>query len=220
MCGRFILTLDPVELQEAFDLGEFPLEWTPRYNIAPGQPIAVVDDLQTRKVGYMRWGLVPYWAKDRSIGNRLINARAETIAEKPSFRSAFTHRRCLILANGFYEWSKADKAGGRAAIPHLFELRNGGPFAMAGLWESWRSPEGEMVKSCTIVTTNANEIVGRVHERMPVLFSPVSAWDWLENRSPGDLLKLLQPYPPEMMVSHPVSQAVNNPKQDDPSVVL
>jgi putative SOS response-associated peptidase YedK len=219
MCGRFILTLDPIELREAFDLGEFPPEWTPRYNIAPSQPIAVVHDLETRNVDFMRWGLVPSWAKDISIGNRMINARAETIAEKPSFRSAFTRRRCLILADGFYEWTKPDKAAGTLAIPHLFRLKDGSPFAMAGLWEIWESPEGDVLKTCTIVTTNANEVVAPIHERMPVVFDPAISWEWLQNRSQEDLVGMLQPFPSQGMVAHPVSRAVNDPKVDNPSVI-
>ena len=219
MCGRFILTLDPIELREAFDLGEFPPEWLPRYNIAPSQPVAVVHDLESRNVDYFRWGLVPSWAKDISIGNRLINARAETLAEKPSFRSALTRRRCLILADGFYEWSKPDKKAGQPATPYLFRLRDGGPFAMAGLWEIWTSPEGDVLKTCTIITTEANDVVAPIHDRMPVIFTPRVSWEWLQNRSQHDLLGMLQPFPARDMVLHPVSRAVNDPKNDNPAVI-
>ncbi len=219
MCGRFILTLDPIELREAFDLGEFPPEWLPRYNVAPSQPVAVVHDLESRDVDFFRWGLVPSWAKDISIGNRLINARAETLAEKPSFRSALARRRCLILADGFYEWSKPDKKAGKPATPYLFRLRDGGPFAMAGLWEIWNSPEGDVLKTCTIVTTEANDAVAPIHDRMPVIFSPKVCWEWLQNRSQHDLLGMLQPFPAKEMVFYPVSRAVNDPKNDHPAVI-
>lgn len=219
MCGRFTLTLDPMELRQAFDLGDFPPEWIPRYNVAPSQPVAVVTDAAQRKVDFMRWGLVPSWAKDLSIGNKLINARSETVIEKPSFRSAFARRRCLILADGFFEWTKPDKATGLPAIPHYFQRRGGKPFAFAGLWELWRDPEGDSLRSCTIITCQANPLVAAVHERMPVMFDPRSAWDWLAERQPSDLLAMLRPYPAEEMTAHPVSRAVNDPKRDHPAVI-
>ena len=214
MCGRFTLTLDPMELRQAFDLGDLPPEWIPRYNVAPSQPVAVVADAVQRKVDFMRWGLVPSWAKDLSIGNKLINARSETIVEKPSFRSAFARRRCLVLADGFFEWTKPDKVAGQPAIPHYFQLRGGKPFAFAGLWELWREPEGDSLKSCTIITCAANPLVAKVHERMPVILDPTSAWDWLAESSTADLLALLRPYSAEEMTAHPVSRAVNDPKHD------
>lgn len=217
MCGRFTLTLDPVELRQAFDLGDMPEEWIPRYNIAPSQPVAVVADGKTRAVDFMRWGLVPSWAKDISIGNRLINARAETVMEKPSFRNAFARRRCLILADGFYEWQKKDKKG--PSVPYYFHLEDKKPFAFAGLWEFWKSPEGDALKSCTIITTDANEVVAPVHDRMPVILNPTTAWQWLED-APGEALAgMLRPYPAGEMGAYVVSRMVNDPGKDGPALV-
>ena len=212
MCGRFTLTLDPVELRQAFDLGEMPEEWIPRYNIAPTQPVAVVTDASARKVDFMRWGLVPSWAKDISIGSKLINARGETVAEKPSFRSAFARRRCLILADGFYEWQKTGTKS--PSIPYYFRLEDGGPFAFAGLWEFWQSSEGDGLKTCTIITTEANARVAPVHDRMPVILNPQTSWAWLGEGSGEALVKLLKPYPAEEMVAYKVSRMVNDPGKD------
>lgn len=217
MCGRFTLTLDPIELRQAFDLGEMPEEWLPRFNIAPSQPVAVVADAKTRNVVFMRWGLVPSWAKDISIGNRLINARSETLTEKPSFRTAFARRRCLVLADGFYEWKKSEKKG--PSQPYYYQLRDGSPFAFAGLWETWQSPEDDDLKSCTIITTTANELVARVHDRMPVILNSQTGWQWLEGGSNEALMALLKPYPPGEMEAYPVSRMVNDPAKDGPELI-
>jgi putative SOS response-associated peptidase YedK len=216
MCGRFTLTLDPVELREAFDLGEMPTSWIPRYNIAPSQPVAVVTDIATRNIDFMRWGLVPSWAKDISIGNRLINARAETLAEKPSFRAAFARRRCLILADGFFEWKKA-KSG--PSTPFYIQMEDKSPFAFAGLWELWHSPEGDELKSCTIITCPPNARVAPIHDRMPVIFDPRTAWGWLEDRPVGELTGMLKAHKAEDMIAFPISRMVNDPKRDEPAVI-
>jgi len=217
MCGRFTLTLDPVELRQAFDLGEFPEEWIPRYNIAPTQPVAVVADATTRKVEFMRWGLVPSWAKDIAIGSKLINARSETIAEKPSFRSAFAKRRCLIMADGFYEWQKTGPKS--PSIPYYIHMEDSAPFMFAGLWEFWRSPEGDGLTTCTIITTAANARVAPIHDRMPVIFTPQTAWDWLNPLPPEKLTEMLQPYPAEEMVAYRVSRMVNDGNKDSSALI-
>jgi len=217
MCGRFTLTLDPVELRQAFDLGEFPEEWIPRYNIAPTQPVAVVADATTRKVEFMRWGLVPSWAKDLAIGSKLINARSETIAEKPSFRSAFAKRRCLIMADGFYEWQKTGPKS--PSIPYYIHMEDSAPFMFAGLWEFWRSPEGDGLTTCTIITTAANARVAPIHDRMPVIFNPQTAWDWLNPLAPEKLTEMLQPYPAEEMVAYRVSRMVNDGNKDSSALI-
>lgn len=219
MCGRFSLALDPEELREAFGLIEIPIMWIPRYNIAPTQPVAVITDAAHPKLDYMRWGLVPSWAKDISIGQKLINARAETIREKPSFRSAFSRRRCLIPADGFFEWKKLEGGKKLPAEPYYFRLRGGKPFAFAGLWEIWRSSEGDELKTCTILTTDANDLVGTVHQRMPILFEIEQAWTWLQPLGADTLLGLLKPFPAEKMETYPVSRLVNDPKRDDPQCV-
>lgn len=196
MCGRYTLEMDGEEMLKAFGLIEAPAVWMLRGNIAPTQPVAVLTRADDRRIEHMRWGLVPSWAKDISIGNRLFNARAETIQEKPSFKNAFARRRCLILADGFYEWQKQQRGPSR---PFRFQLRGKAPFAFAGLWELWRSPEGDELKSCTIITTTANELVARVHPRMPMIFDMDTCWQWLEERAPAALQAMLQPYPAERM---------------------
>lgn len=220
MCGRFTLTVDAVYLQSELNLGNMPADWRPRYNIAPSQPVAVVRHGQQREVEWMRWGLVPFWAEDPQIGNRLINARAETIALKPAFRQAFEKRRCLVLATGFYEWQKPP--GKRApSVPYYFRLKNEKPFAFAGLWERWKPMEnGDEIVSCTIITTQANELVAPVHPRMPVMLAGEALWQWLEERPPAELQALLKPFPAAQMVAYPVSRRVNQADFDAPEVIL
>jgi putative SOS response-associated peptidase YedK len=208
MCGRFTLGVEPVELQEAFDLSEVPANWVMRENIAPTQPVAVLAFADDRKIEYMRWGLVPSWAKDISIGSKMFNARAETIQEKPSFRTAFARRRCLIPADGFYEWQKLESGPSR---PFRFQLLEKKPFTFAGLWELWRSPEGNELKSCTIITTDANELVAKVHPRMPVMLDTETCWQWIEGRDLSILQSMLKPYAVEKMESFAVERITKDP---------
>ena len=161
MCGRYTLTPEPNELQLLLDLGPFTHIVQPRYNIAPTQPVPIVKDPNTRAVELYRWGLVPFWAKDLDIGSRLINARAETAAQKPAFRAAFKYRRCLILADGFYEWKKEQQSN--AKTPYLFKLKDDAPFTFAGLYEHWEPPVGGELHTCTILTCEPNELVGQMH---------------------------------------------------------
>jgi putative SOS response-associated peptidase YedK len=164
----------------------------------------------------LRWGLIPSWAKDPAMGAKLINARAETVAEKPSFRSAFRHRRCLVVADGFYEWQKQE---GKKQ-PFYFRLQDGQPFAFAGLWESWKDPNGEVVDSCTILTTEANQLMQPIHDRMPVILASQDYDLWLDPTVQSEQLQnLLQPFPSEAMVSYPVSTKVNKPTNDTPELV-
>lgn len=218
MCGRYTITIDAEKARDDLGIVQMPADYTPRFNVAPTQPIAVVADANTRAAEWMRWGLIPSWAKDPSIGSKLINARSETITEKPSFRAAFAKRRCLILADGFYEWQKGAGTKGRSQ-PYYFRREDGKPFAFAGLWEFWKSPEGEPVRSATIITTAANDLVKPVHERMPVMLSGDALWAWLEGASESELLALLKPYPPEQMMRFPVSPLVNRPEYDRPDLI-
>jgi putative SOS response-associated peptidase YedK len=188
-----MLQLD--ELREQLALGEMPLELTPNSNITPGLAVPTVIDPNTRKVELFKWGLVPMWAKDPSIGYKMINARAETVAEKPSFRMPFARQRCLIPADGFYEW----KSEGVKKRPFLFTLKNRAPFTFAGLWERWRNHEGEELRSCTIITTIPNSLVTEYHDRMPVILGADERWEWLESRPIPFLQNLLKPYPVELM---------------------
>jgi putative SOS response-associated peptidase YedK len=220
MCGRFTLTVDPGQLQEAFPWVEFPGEFPPRYNVAPTQPVAVVPNDGLNRLDFFNWGLIPFWAKDPKIGNRMINARAETIAEKPSFRGSFKYKRCLILADGFYEWRK--RPGTKTKIPMYIHMKDRSPFAFAGLWDNWHSKDGSEIRSCTIITTEPNELVEQIHNRMPAILSPSGYTDWLQmgENDPNLLTSLLQPYPSEEMAAFPVSKQVNSPQNDTPEVIL
>jgi putative SOS response-associated peptidase YedK len=217
MCGRFTITIEPAFFQQELDLGQVPSEWTPRYNTAPSQDIPVVLDKDSRDVEMLRWGLIPFWAKDEKIGYRMINARSETIQEKPSFRNAFKQRRCLILADGFYEWQK--QSGSAPKVPFYFQLADGAPFAFAGIWETWNPAQDEMVRSCAIITTEPNDLVAVAHDRMPVMLDKDMMWAWLEEKPADDLQAMLAPYPAEKMRAHPVGLAVNNPKNDSAECV-
>lgn len=219
MCGRFTLTVDPAELQAAFPSFGFPDQITRRFNIAPTQPVLVLPNDGKSAADYFTWGLIPMWAKDPSIGSRLINARAETLAEKSAFRGAYKYKRCLILADGFYEWKV--QVGSKAKIPYHIRLKSGQPFAFAGLWDEWHSPDGSEVKSCTIITTEPNALMASLHNRMPVIL-PASAYAaWLDPapQKPESLHPLLAPYPAEDMTAHPVSTLVNSPGNDRPELI-
>lgn len=221
MCGRFTLTSPTQEIASQFGIEHLaPVE--PRYNIAPTQGVGVVriaDDLFSPPVWLLcHWGLIPPWAKDSKTAARLINARAETVDEKPTFRRAFKSRRCLIPANGFYEWRRE----GKRKQPYYIQLKGGGLFAFAGLWESWQDKEsGKVIPSCTILTTEANALVKPLHDRMPVIMPPEDYGEWLdpkqEDREP--LKALLKVYPPQAMTAHPVGLAVNSPRNEGPGLV-
>lgn len=218
MCGRFFLAVTPEELAHLFAI-DSPPALSPRYNIAPTQEVLTVraDREGGRCWATTTWGLVPSWAEDQKIGSRLINARGETVAEKPSFRSAFRRRRCLIPASGFFEWHRA----GSQRIPYLLHMKDGRPFALAGLWERWQSPEGTPLETCTILTTEANEVVAELHDRMPVILPPARFDEWLQRSPLGDdrLQQLLTPFPAAKMESFQVSQQVNRAGNDDPSLI-
>ncbi|NPV84969.1 MAG: SOS response-associated peptidase [Anaerolineae bacterium] len=217
MCGRYTLARQASELQKTFLLEEFPADWAPRYNIAPGQMVPVVTNEAPCRAQMFRWGLIPFWAKDMEIGWRLINARSETIGEKPAYRAAFQKRRCLILADGFFEWQHpVDKKG--KGVPYYFRLTNELPFAFAGLWEIWQSSQGEIF-SCTIITTEANDQVRYVHERMPVILLPESYQLWLDPLPPAQHMQLLRPLRSDLMMSYPVTQLVNRADQDIPQCI-
>jgi putative SOS response-associated peptidase YedK len=214
MCGRYTLHTDPSILAELFGLEESPF-LAPRYNIAPTQPAAIVrldPHSKKREWALVQWGLVPSWSKDPTIGARLINARSETVAEKPSFRAAFRRRRCLAPADGFYEWQKS----GRRKQPLYITLQDGRPFAIAALWERWVGADGSEIDSCTLLTTEANELMEPIHNRMPVILDPRDYDLWLGGgsdaspREQEELMHLLRPYPAEEMAAVPVSTYVNN----------
>ena len=219
MCGRFTLNTSAKIIAEFFKLSEVP-DIKPRYNIAPTQSIATVT-VDSKKIErqfqFMRWGLIPSWAKDMKIGSHTINARSETVAEKPAFRSAIKHRRCLIIADGFYEWQPQ----GKKKQPYYFTMANSEPFAFAGLWENWESPEAKNIVSCSIITTAANETVHPVHDRMPVIL-PEGDWEeWLDPsvNTSQQVLPLLKPYASAAMIANAVSAIVNSPTRDSPECI-
>jgi putative SOS response-associated peptidase YedK len=220
MCGRFALTVDPADLQDAFPEFIFPVQGAPRYNIAPSQPILALPNDGTKRADFFVWGLVPSWAKDPSIGNRMINARAETLAEKPSFRSAYKYHRCLIFADGFFEWQARPVS--KVKIPHFIRLKSGAPFAFAGLWEHWQSADGSEIRSATIITTEPNELMESIHNRMPVILRPDTYTQWLDSapQSPSRLQPLLVPYLAEEMEAYPVSTLVNSPGNDRAEIIV
>lgn len=214
MCGRFALFSDPHALSHRFST-EAPPDLCPRFNIAPTQNILMMRvESNKRRFALCRWGLIPNWAKTVEIGYISYNARAETVAEKPGYREAFKRRRCLIPADGYYQWQEVP--GSKAKQPWFVVLRNQLPMALAGLWEEWRSPEGENLESCAIIVTEANELLRPIHNRMPVILAPTHWNEWLElgARDAHILQSLLKPYPKEGMAVWPVSRKVNNPKYD------
>jgi len=220
MCGRFTLTVDSADLKEAFAEYTFPSMFAPRYNIAPSQPILAIPNDGRNTADFFAWGLIPMWAKDPSIGNRLINARGETVAEKPSFRGSFKYKRCLILADGFYEWKAA--AGKRTKTPYFIHMADRKPFAFAGLWDSWESPDGSSIKTCAIITTEPNELMASIHDRMPVILRPRDYIKWLDTtpQTPERLLPLIKPFPAEAMSAYPVSTLVNKPGYEAPELIV
>ena len=242
MCGRFTLRAPASLVAEQFALFDVPA-FEPRYNIAPTQPVVVVRRAglsavqrrlpspapgegpgvragpvaAPRELVWLRWGLVPSWAQDPAIGNRLINARAETAATKPAFRAAMRRRRCLVVADGFYEWQKE----GKRKQPYFIHKRDDRPFAFAGLWESWEGADHSALETCTILTTDANDLMRPIHDRMPVIVSPDDYARWLDPaiEKPDQLAALLRPYATDELIAYPVSPHVNSPAHDDPGCI-
>ncbi len=217
MCGRYSLTAHLGELALRFEFDGDRLTFKPAYNVAPTQDVLTVVGGETRRGGFMRWGLIPHWAKSASTGRRMINAKAETVGEKPAFRDALRRRRCLVLVDGFYEWQRV----GRVKRPMRVVMRSGGPFALAGLWSVWRDPEGNAVPSCTIITTTANDLLRPIHDRMPVVLPREMEGLWLDQSvdDPIALDGVLSPYPADTMDAYEVSALVNSVANDGPEII-
>ena len=216
MCGRYTLATPVDNLVELFEIDEYPSSITSSYNIAPTQEVAaVLVEGEKRKLEMLKWGLIPSWADEPNIGNKMINARAETVSQKPSFRTPFKNRRCLVLTDGFYEWLRTPEG----KQPYYIHMKDGSPFAFAGLWEVWR--DGEEIRSCTIITTDANELVGEIHKRMPVILPPEDYDMWLDPdfEEKEALTSLLRPYPNDVMEAYPVSRKVNSPSNNAPDCI-
>jgi len=215
MCGRFRLSRRKQIIEEHFDTVDWQDDWSPRYNIAPTQPVPVIRQHPkepVRQISKMGWGLVPHWAQDASVAARTINARSETAAEKPAFRDPIRFRRCLIPADGFYEWKRT----GTSKQPFCFEVKKGELFAFAGLWDGWKNTEGQWIKTCSILTTTPNAVTSAVHDRMPVILDPDTYDLWLDPgmQNAAVVSELLKPYDARFMRSYPVSTRINHVAND------
>ena len=221
MCGRFTLTATFEEIIDRFDIAAFLEEenYAPSYNIAPSQAVlAVINDGKSNRMGFLKWGLVPPWAKDSAIGHKMINARAETLSEKPSFRTAFKKKRCLVIADSFYEWKRHED---KSKTPMRIKLKSADLFAMAGIWEAWKSPEGKTLYTCSVITTGPNELMKDIHDRMPVILKPEDEKTWLNPSisDTNDLNKLLIPYDENLMETYEVSSLVNSPRNNTAELI-
>jgi len=221
MCGRFTLTATFKEIIDRFDIAAFLEEenYAPSYNIAPSQAVlAVINDGKSNRMGFLKWGLVPPWAKDSAIGHKMINARAETLSEKPSFRTAFKKKRCLVIADSFYEWKRHED---KSKTPMRIKLKSADLFAMAGIWEAWKSPEGKTLYTCSVITTGPNELMKDIHDRMPVILKPEDEKTWLNPSisDTNDLNKLLIPYDENLMETYEVSPLVNSPRNNTAELI-
>ncbi|NVN93469.1 MAG: SOS response-associated peptidase [Desulfuromonadales bacterium] len=219
MCGRIVTAISPEYLASLFGLQDVP-RIEPRYNVAPSQAVGVIrcDDSEHNRFDLMKWGLVPSWSKDTKIASHTINARSETVAEKPAFRHAIKYNRCIIPTSGFYEWLRTDQH----KQPYFIHQANHAPMCFAGIWEHWNDPDGAVLETFSILTTTANELIGELHDRMPVILSPEDYEFWL-NRNMHDaqlLERLYQPYPAERMAAYKVPDLINNPRFDSPSCIL
>ncbi len=217
MCGRYSFAPDLKIVNEHYGITIKDGEVEPNYNCAPTQLLPVVTGLNPSIISLFRWGLIPFWAKDKVIGNKLINARSETIHEKASFKNAFLRRRCLIPADAFYEWKKSPAE--KRKIPYRISLSGQAVFSMAGIWETWRSPENEILNTFSILTTSPNELMERIHNRMPVILKKSAEQIWLQSTDVNELQKLLKPYPAESMNAYRISELVNSPRNNSPKII-
>jgi putative SOS response-associated peptidase YedK len=214
MCGRFTLTLDPAEVKELYQNASFPEKFSPRFNIAPSQAVLAIPNDGKNTADFFLWGLIPSWAKDASIGSRMINARGETLAEKPSYRGVYKYKRCLIPADGFYEWKS--RPGTKTKTPYFIHMTDGKPFAFAGLWDEWQAADGSPIRTCTIITTTPNTLMAPIHDRMPVILRREDYAEWLDEapRGPDSLQHLIASFDGDRMEAYPVSALVNSPSND------
>jgi len=215
MCGRFTLTKNKDEIAERFEIHIDPAMFSKTYNAAPSQTLPIITNTAPEQASFHKWGLIPHWAKDETIGNKLINARSETLTEKPSFRHAAEKRRCLVITDGFYEWQRS----GGEKQPYRITLADESLFTFAGLWESWSAPNGRDVRTFTIITTEPNGLMKPIHKRMPVMLTPENERVWISDEPLEEVLHLLKPYDEKEMNAYPVSSRVNSPKNNDISIL-
>ncbi len=216
MCGRFSFSPLAKIIEDRFDVKVDPSQYKPRYNCAPSQILAVISNIKPDELSSYKWGLIPFWAKDKSIGNKMINAKAETITEKASFKNSFKRKRCLVLSDGFYEWEKINP---KEKTPYRIKMEDDSLFAMAGLWDSWKNEEGNYINSFTIITTTPNELMENIHQRMPVILERKDEQNWLHDNNPDILKTLLKPLAAESMTAYPISKLVNSPANDSPEIL-
>jgi putative SOS response-associated peptidase YedK len=214
MCGRYSFILEDEMIKERFGVTVRSAIYKARYNCAPTQQLAVISNENPGELSLYRWGLIPVWVKDIAIGNKLINARAETILEKPSFRNSFRNKRCLVLSDGFYEWRKNG-----ARTPFRITRRDGSAFAMAGIWDKWTSADGEEIRSFSILTTTPNSLMEKIHDRMPVILDRETEKRWIDNTPAETLLEMLKPCDPRSLIAYPVSSLVNSPRNESPEIL-
>ncbi len=215
MCGRYQLSVKEKDITVRFHVDVYEKLYRPSYNCAPSQALPVISNDNPGVMSLYKWGLIPFWAKDPKIGYKLINAKAETINEKPSFRNSFRRKRCMVLCNGFYEWRK----NGKEKTPYRIYLKQEKLFAMAGIWDEWKDAEERPVRSFSIITTSPNELMKDIHSRMPVILKEEEEAIWLKENDPGRLSSLLQPYPADEMEAYKISSFVNSPRNDSPEVI-
>jgi len=216
MCGRFSFSPLAKIIEDRFDVKVDPGQYTPRYNSAPSQDLAVISNTNPNELSYYKWGLIPFWAKDKSIGYKMINAKAETIMEKPSFKNPLKRKRCLVLSDGFYEWKKIND---KEKIPFRIKMEDDSLFAMAGIWDTWKDKEGNPINSFAIITTSPNELMENIHARMPVIISKKDEEAWLNETDTDFLQSLLKPYPAQEMTAYSISKLVNYHKNDSPEIL-
>lgn len=217
MCGRYSFAPDLKIVNEHYDITVNNGDIGPNYNCAPSQRLPVISNDDKGKISHYSWGLIPFWAKDKSIGYKLINARGETLTEKGSFKHAFKRRRCLVPADAFYEWKKME--GSKEKIPYRIFLPEQPVFSMAGIWEQWKSPEGEMIRSFSIITISPNELMAEIHNRMPVILPAEAENIWLESGDQDELMELIKPYPAKKMDAYRISTLVNSPKKNSEEII-
>lgn len=217
MCGRYTIIAKAEEIEKRFNV-EVPESYTPKYNAAPTQILPVITNESPEGLSFFNWGLIPQWAKNKSISSKLINARSETLAEKASFKNALKHRRCLVISDSFYEWKRSSK---KSKVPYRILLNTKELFAFAGLWEAYEDEDQHMVHTFTIITTAANSLISKIHDRMPVILDPESEQAWLSSKvSTEDHLSLLNPYPEQNMDHYTISPMVNNVNNDNPQLII
>jgi putative SOS response-associated peptidase YedK len=215
MCGRYSFILEDELIKERFGVTVRSAIYKARYNCAPTQNLAVISDEDPTTLSFYRWGLIPFWAKDIAIGNKLINAKSETILEKPSFKTSFRNKRCLVLADGYYEWRKE-----KEKIPYRITRKDKSPFSLAGIWDRWVSADGEIIHSFSILTTASSPLMEQIHDRMPVILNRQDEKKWLERTDEKELLDLLRPFPVEKLTAYPVSKTVNSPRNDVAEILI